>query len=92
MAMHFSTCRQDPARARAARHVVILTALAAFRLTFASAAERRLRCAELMGVPVGDLDEAGRYQALPRALLSLMQDIGIPNGLTAATPSAVFPR
>ena len=36
-----------------------------------------------MGVPVGDLDEAGRYQALPRALLSLMQDIGIPNGLTA---------
>ena len=45
---------------------------AAFRFTLESAAERHLRCAELMGVPVGDLDEAGQYQALPRALLSLM--------------------
>ena len=62
---------------------VILTAPAAFRFTHASAPERHLRCAELMGVPVADLSEAERREALPRALLGLMRDIGIPSGLMA---------
>jgi hydroxyacid-oxoacid transhydrogenase len=62
---------------------VILTAPAAFRFTYTTAPERHLRAAELMGVPVRDLDEAGRREALPQALIALMRDIGIPNGLTA---------
>ena len=62
---------------------VILTAPAAFRFTYPTAPERHLRAAELMGVPVADLDDADRREALPRAFLALMRDIGIPNGLTA---------
>jgi alcohol dehydrogenase class IV len=62
---------------------VILTAPAAFRFTYASAAERHVRAAELMGVPAGGLDETARREALPKALASLMRDIGMPNGLTA---------
>jgi alcohol dehydrogenase class IV len=62
---------------------VILTAPAAFRFTYATAPERHLRAAELMGYPVARLSHADRPEALPRALVSLMQDVGIPNGLTA---------
>ena len=62
---------------------VILTAPAAFRFTFATSPERHLRAAELLGAPVADLDETEQREALPRALLGLMRDIGIPNGLTA---------
>ena len=62
---------------------VILTAPAAFRFTYPTAPERHLRAAELLGVPIGDLDEAQRPEALPRALVSLMRDVGIPNGLHA---------
>lgn len=62
---------------------VILTAPAAFRFTFATSPERHLRAAELMGAPVSDLSGADCREALPRALLSLMKDVGIPNGLTA---------
>ncbi len=62
---------------------VILTAPAVFRFTYATAPERHLRAAELMGVPVAGLGDADRREALPQALLALMRDIGIPNGLTA---------
>ena len=62
---------------------VILTAPAAFRFTYTTAPERHLRAAELMGVPVRDLSDAERREALPRALATLMRDIGIPNGLAA---------
>ena len=62
---------------------VILTAPSAFRFTYSTTPERHLRAAELMGVPVRDLPEADRREALPRALASLMRDVGIPNGLTA---------
>jgi hydroxyacid-oxoacid transhydrogenase len=62
---------------------VILTAPASFRFTYATAPERHLRAAELMGVPVRDLSDSERREALPRALASLMRDVGIPNGLTA---------
>ncbi len=62
---------------------VILTAPAAFRFTYATAPERHLRAAELIGASVTNLGEAERREALPRALIALMRDIGIPNGLTA---------
>jgi alcohol dehydrogenase class IV len=62
---------------------VILTAPATFRFTYTTAPERHLRAAELLGVPVRDLQESERREALPRALATLMRDIGIPNGLTA---------
>ena len=62
---------------------VILSAPAAFRFTYATAPDRHLRAAELMGVPVSGLTEAERREALPGALIALMRDTGIPNGLTA---------
>jgi hydroxyacid-oxoacid transhydrogenase len=62
---------------------VILTAPATFRFTHATSSERHLRAAELMGVPVDELSDAERREALPRALVSLMRDVGIPNGLSA---------
>jgi hydroxyacid-oxoacid transhydrogenase len=62
---------------------VVLTAPAAFRFTYATAPERHLRAAELMGFPVHGLSPAERREALPRALLALMRDINIPNGLGA---------
>jgi alcohol dehydrogenase class IV len=62
---------------------VILTAPASFRFTYPTSPERHVRAAALMGYPTEGLSEAERREALPRALLSLMQDIGIPNGLTA---------
>jgi hydroxyacid-oxoacid transhydrogenase len=62
---------------------VILTAPAAFRFTYTSAPERHLRAAELMGAEVRGLSEADRREALPRALIGLMRDAGIPSGLRA---------
>jgi hydroxyacid-oxoacid transhydrogenase len=62
---------------------VILTAPAAFRLTWATSPERHHRAAELLGAAVHDLSEAERGEALPRALIGLMRDVGLPNGLTA---------
>ena len=62
---------------------VILTAPAAFRFTYATAPDRHLRAAALMGAPVEGLGERERREALPAALIALMRDTGIPNGLTA---------
>jgi len=62
---------------------VILTAPSVFRFTYATSPERHLRAAELMGYPVDGLSDAQRREALPRALMSLMRDIGLPNGLSA---------
>ena len=62
---------------------VILTAPATFRFTYATSPERHLHAAELLGAPVQDLDDGDRREALPRALIGLMRDIGIPNGLSA---------
>jgi alcohol dehydrogenase class IV len=61
---------------------VILPAPAVFRFTYPTAPERHLRAAELLGVPVAGLaSDTDRREALPRALLTLMRDIGMPNGL-----------
>lgn len=62
---------------------VILTAPAVFRFTYAASPERHLRAVELMGIPVAGLGEAERREALPQALIALMRDVGIPNGLAA---------
>ena len=74
-----------PARAPLVPHgmSVILPAPASFRFTYATSPARHLRAAELMGVPVEGLSEAERREALPQALLALMRDVGIPNGLEA---------
>jgi alcohol dehydrogenase class IV len=62
---------------------VVLTAPSTFRFTYSSAPERHLRAAQLMGVDVNGLSEAQRREALPQALIALMRDIGIPNGIDA---------
>lgn len=62
---------------------VILTAPAAFRFTYPAAPERHVRAAELLGLAARDLGEAARREALPDALIALMRDVGIPNGLAA---------
>lgn len=62
---------------------VVLTAPASFRFTYATSPARHLRAAELMGADVNGLSEAERREALPEAFVSLMRDIGIPNGLEA---------
>jgi alcohol dehydrogenase class IV len=60
---------------------VVLTAPAAFRFTYPTSPDRHLRAAELMGWPVAGLSAAERREALPQALVALMRDVGIPNGL-----------
>jgi hydroxyacid-oxoacid transhydrogenase len=57
---------------------VSLTAPAAFGFTFSSAPDRHVRAAQLMGY-----DGPASPAALPAILVSLMRDIGIPNGLAA---------
>ncbi len=60
---------------------VALTAPAAFRFTYAADPDRHLRAASLFAPdapPPGHLRDA-----LPEALVSLMRDIGMPNGLAA---------
>jgi hydroxyacid-oxoacid transhydrogenase len=59
---------------------VSLTAPEAFRFTFESAPQRHLRAAELLS---GDPADGDPVERLPRALVDLMRDIGIPNGIGA---------
>ena len=59
---------------------VSLTAPEAFRFSFPSQPERHLRAAALLA-PDGPLDDAS--EQLPSAVIDLMRDIGIPNGIGA---------
>ena len=64
---------------------VALTAPEAFRFTFEADPARHLRAAELLapagtGAAGADVDERER---LPSALVALMRDVGLPNGLAA---------
>jgi len=60
---------------------VSLTAPAAFRYTFAAAPERHVRAAQLLDPTLERTPDPA--EQLPTALLTLMRDIGIPNGITA---------
>ncbi|OEU90391.1 alcohol dehydrogenase [Streptomyces abyssalis] len=60
---------------------VSLTAPEAFRFCFPSAPERHLRAAELLAPGMERLPDPA--EQLPRALVGLMSDIGIPNGIGA---------
>jgi alcohol dehydrogenase class IV len=62
---------------------VVVTAPATFRFTYATSPERHLRAAELMGFSTSGLSDRDAREALPNALLALMRDVGIPNGITA---------
>lgn len=57
---------------------VALTAPEAFRFTFEAAPQRHLHAAGILGG-----DPGAGPDALPAALVALMRDIGIPNGLAA---------
>ena len=58
---------------------VSLTAPEAFRFSFESAPQRHLRAAELLAPGADRLDD--QREQLPSALVDLMRDIGIPNGI-----------
>ena len=60
---------------------VSLTAPEAFRFSFSSAPERHLRAAAMLAPDQDKLNDAG--EQLPSAMVELMRDIGIPNGIGA---------
>ncbi|HXT89949.1 MAG TPA: hydroxyacid-oxoacid transhydrogenase [Trebonia sp.] len=60
---------------------VALTAPEAFRFTFPADPWRHLRCAELLDPRTGEIGD--ERERLPRAIVSLMRDIGIPSGIAA---------
>ena len=62
---------------------VISTAPATFRWTFPTSPERHVRAAQLLGGDTSSLTDAQARDVLPKTLLSLMRDTGIPNGLAA---------
>ncbi len=62
---------------------VVETAPAAFRFTYTTNPERHLHAAEMLGVSTKGMSlEEGR-EALPRAIIQLMRDCNIPNGVEA---------
>jgi hydroxyacid-oxoacid transhydrogenase len=58
---------------------VSLTAPAAFRFTFPTDPERHLRAAELLDPSAGQVKDP--RDRLPQAIVALMRDIGVPNGV-----------
>ena len=62
---------------------VIITAPSTFRWTYPVSPERHIRAARLLGANVNGLRTTEMPEVLPRTLLSLMRDTGIPNGLSA---------
>jgi alcohol dehydrogenase class IV len=62
---------------------VISTAPATFRWTFPTSPERHLRAAQLLGANLSGITDNEAPEILPRVLLALMRDTGIPNGLAA---------
>ncbi len=62
---------------------VVLNAPAAFRFAGPAWPERHLRAAELMGADVSSADPADAGRILADQVTSLMQRLGVPNGLKA---------
>jgi alcohol dehydrogenase class IV len=60
---------------------VALTAPEAFRFTYEAGPERHVRAAALLDPELGQSGDPA--EALPSALLRLMRDIGIPDGIGA---------
>jgi alcohol dehydrogenase class IV len=60
---------------------VSLTAPEAFRFSFSSAPERHLHAAALLAPDAEKLNDPG--EQLPSAVIDLMRDIDIPNGIGA---------
>jgi alcohol dehydrogenase class IV len=60
---------------------VALTAPAAFRFTFEADPDRHVRAAEMLAPGADRPDDLREF--LPRVLVDLMRDIGMPNGLAA---------
>ena len=60
---------------------VSLTAPEAFRFTFPTDPQRHLRAAELLDRRAGEIGD--ERERLPRAIISLMRDTGIPSGIAA---------
>jgi hydroxyacid-oxoacid transhydrogenase len=58
---------------------VVLTAPEAFRFTFSARPERHLHVAEML--TRDDLPPGDKSEALPAALIQLMRDVDIPNGI-----------
>jgi hydroxyacid-oxoacid transhydrogenase len=62
---------------------VVLNAPAAFRFTGPARPERHLEAARLMGVDTGGASEEEAGDVLARAVIDLMRETGMPNGLAA---------
>jgi len=62
---------------------VSVTAPAAFEYTYPAFPARHLRAAALLGAQVEGVSELEGRGLLPAALVALMRDVGIPNGLRA---------
>lgn len=62
---------------------VILNAPAVFRFTAAVNPERHLYGASLLGVDVSDVPDEQAGEVLADALIALMQQVAVPNGLSA---------
>jgi alcohol dehydrogenase class IV len=61
----------------------IVNAPAAFSFTAPACPERQARAAELLGARIDGLSLTDAAMVLPKALITLMRDIGLPNGLRA---------
>lgn len=62
---------------------VILNAPAVFRFTAAANPQRHLLGAQLMGVDISDVGEEDAGEVLAGAIIDLMKQTGVPNGLSA---------
>lgn len=62
---------------------VIVTAPAGFRFTYPASPEKHLRAAQMLGVRTEGVSLAEGADVLPRAIIALMRDTGIPNGVGA---------
>ena len=62
---------------------VLLNAPAVFRFTAPSSPERHLYVAQLMGADISDADPKDAGELLASAIIDLMRQTGIPNGLCA---------
>jgi hydroxyacid-oxoacid transhydrogenase len=62
---------------------VILNAPAVFRYTACAAPERHLQAAEALGADIGHAKAADAGSVLAEQIIRIMQDLGMPNGLSA---------